>query len=55
MYGDMINIELPLSILSASYGLYFAGFYGLLCYLRDSPAESMQVAQSTINPHGRKA
>ena len=48
MYGDMINIELPLSILSASYGLYFGDFtdFYVIC---DSPAESMQVAQSTIN------
>ena len=48
MYGDMINIELPLSVLSASYGLYFGDFtdFYVIC---DSPAESMQVAQSTIN------
>ena len=48
MYGDMINIELPLTVLSASYGLYFGEFtdFYIIC---DSPTESVQVAQSTIN------
>ena len=48
MYGDMINIELPLSVLSASYGLYFGEFTDFMI-ISDSPAESVQVAQSSIN------
>ena len=45
MYGDMINIELPLSVLSTSYGLYFGEFTDFMI-ISDSPAESVQVAQS---------
>lgn len=48
MYGDMINIELPLSVLSASYGLYFGEFTDFMI-ISDSPTESVQVAQSSIN------
>lgn len=48
MYGDMINVETPLSVLSAAYGLYFGDFTDFMV-ISDSPAQSVQVAQNTIN------
>ena len=47
MYGDMINIEVPLNLLSASYGLYFGGFTDFYV-ISESPALNTQITQSII-------
>lgn len=47
MYGDMINIEVPLNLLSASYGLYFGGFTDFYV-ISESPAMNTQITQSII-------
>lgn len=48
MYGDMINIEIPLSTLSSGFGAYFGDFTDFMV-ISESPAQSVQVAQNTIN------
>ncbi|HJC57167.1 MAG TPA: ABC transporter permease [Candidatus Eisenbergiella intestinipullorum] len=47
MYGDMINIEVPLNLLSASYGLYFGGFTDFYV-ISESPSLNTQITQSVI-------
>lgn len=48
MYGDMINVEVPLSVLSASYGVYFGNFTDFMIICED-PTQSVQVASNAIN------
>ena len=47
MYGNMINIEVPLNLLSASYGQYFGGFTDFYV-ISESPALNTQITQSVI-------
>ena len=47
MYGDMINIEVPLNLLSASYGLYFGGFTEFYV-ISESPSMNTQITQSVV-------
>ena len=48
MYGDMINVEVPLSVLSAYYGVYFGNFTDCMIICED-PTQSVQVASNAIN------
>lgn len=48
MYGDTINVEMPLTLLEASYGLY-VGDYEDFIVICENPTESVQVAANTIN------
>ncbi len=47
MYGNMINIEVPLNLLSMSFGLYFDGFtdFYVICEL---PSMNTQITQSVV-------
>lgn len=48
MYGDMINIEAPLNMLSSAYGVYLGeltSFY----VISESAAQSVSVAQGVVN------
>ena len=47
MYGNMINIEVPLNLLSASYGQHFGGFTDFYV-ISESPALNTQITQSVI-------
>lgn len=47
MYGDMINIEVPLNLLSASFGMYFGGFTDFYV-ISESPSMNTQITQSVV-------
>ena len=48
MYGDTINVEMPLTLLEASYGLYVWDYEDFIV-ICENPTESVQVAANTIN------
>ena len=47
MYGNMINIEVPLNLLSMSFGLYFDGFTDFYV-ISELPSMNTQITQSVV-------
>lgn len=47
MYGNMINIEVPLNLLNMSFGLYFDGFTDFYV-ISELPSMNTQITQSVV-------